>query len=80
MVALSVCYDKNSPDDAAKMVIDNPDKRDKLFVNSELGYDREGYFSVPRVVLAMRLLELDRKEIEKVVWDNPKNFFKLPIK
>lgn len=80
MVALSVCYDKNTPDDAAKIVLENPRKRDKLFINSELGYDREGYFSVPRVVLAMRLLGLGKEEIEKVVWFNPKNLFNLPVK
>jgi predicted metal-dependent TIM-barrel fold hydrolase len=79
MVALSVCYDKNTPDNAARIVQENPDKRDRLLINSELGYDREGYFSVPRAVLAMKLLKIDPNEIEKIVWNNPKNFFSLPL-
>lgn len=80
MVGLSVCYDKNRPDDAAQIVVENPDKRDKLLVNSEMGYDQDGYFSVPRAVLAMRMLGLKGEEIEKVTWENPKNFFNLPVK
>ena len=79
-VGLSVCYDKNRPEDAAEMVMENPDKRDKLFINSEFGYNNDGYFSVPRAVLELRMLGLDREEIGKVVWDNPKKFFNLPIK
>ena len=80
VAGLSVCYDKNRPDDAAGIVIENPDKRDKLFINSELGYDQDGYFSVPRAVLAMRMSGLSTEEIEKVTWDNPKKFFNLPVK
>jgi predicted metal-dependent TIM-barrel fold hydrolase len=79
-VGLSVCYDKNRPDDAAEMVKDNPSKRDRIFVNSEFGYGYDGYFSVPRAVVGMRLLGLAREEIEKVTWHNPKVFFNLPVK
>jgi len=79
MVGLSTCYDKNRPEDTAEMVAENPDKRDKLFINSELGYDQDGYFSVPRVAYEMRMLGLKREEIEKVTWDNPKKFFNLPV-
>lgn len=79
MVALSVCYDKNTPEEAAKLVLDNPGKRDQLLINSELGYDQDGYLSVPRTALAMRMLGLKGQEIEKVTWDNPKKFFNLPV-
>lgn len=79
-VGLSVCYDKNRPDDAAEMVIEHPDKRDQIFINSEFGYNNDGYFSVPRAVLSLRMKGLDREEIKRVVWDNPKRFFNLPIK
>jgi hypothetical protein len=79
MVGLSVCHDKMPPEVAAEVVLKNPDKRDRLVVNSELGYGNDGYFSVPRVILAMRMLGLERKEIEKVTFENPKKFFNLPI-
>jgi predicted metal-dependent TIM-barrel fold hydrolase len=79
MVGLSICYDKLSPEDAAKVVLENPDKRDRLLVNSEFGWGGEGYFSVPRSVLAMRRMGLKRDTIEQVTWENPKRFFNLDI-
>jgi hypothetical protein len=79
MVGLSVCYDKSTPEEVAKIVAENLDKRAKLFVNSELGYDNDGYFSLPRAVLAMRMAGLKQKEIEEVAWENPKRFYKLPL-
>ena len=79
MVGLSVCYDKNTPDEVATMVMENRGKRKQLFVNSELGYDNDGYYSVPRAVLAMRMAGLKREEIEEVTWDNPKKFFNLTL-
>jgi predicted metal-dependent TIM-barrel fold hydrolase len=79
MVGLSVCWDKMPPEPAAQYVIDNPDKRDKIIINSELGGEGNDYFMVPRVMLAMKLFGLDRATIEKVCWDNPKNFFNLPV-
>ena len=80
MVGLSVCYDKLRPDDAAEIVFENPDNRGRFLINSEFGHTHEGYFSIPRVVLAMRRLGLEEEEREKVTWDNPKRFFNLPIK
>ena len=79
MVGLSVCYDKLNPDEAAKIILDNPDKRDRLFINSEVGWGGEGHFSVPRVVLGMRRMGLGRDVIEQVTWENPKRFFNLEI-
>jgi predicted metal-dependent TIM-barrel fold hydrolase len=79
MVGLSVCHDKMPPEIAAEYVLKNPDKRDKLVINSELGYGNDGYFSIPRVILAMKMLGLKREEIEKVTFENPKKFFNLLI-
>jgi predicted metal-dependent TIM-barrel fold hydrolase len=79
MVGLSVCWDKMPPEVAAEIVLKHPDKRDKLVINSELGYGKDGYFSIPRVILAMKRLGLKSEEIEKVTFENPKKFFNLPI-
>ena len=79
MVGLSVCHDKVPPEVAAEIVLKNPDKRDKLLINSELGYGNDGYFSVPRVILAMKMMGVGREVIEKVTFENPKNFFNLPV-
>jgi predicted metal-dependent TIM-barrel fold hydrolase len=76
---LSLCYDKLRPEDAAEIVMENPDHRKQLLINSEFGYSGEGYFSVPRAVLSMRRLGLKRDVIEGITWDNPKHFFKLAI-
>ena len=79
MVGLGICFDKLRPEDAAEIVLENPDKRDRFLINSELGYFGQGYFSVPRAVLAMRQRGLSREEIEQMTWDNPKRFFNLPV-
>jgi predicted metal-dependent TIM-barrel fold hydrolase len=78
MVGLSVCDDKMPPEVAANYVFNNPDKRDKLVVNTEVA-SGGGYFTVPMVSLAMKRLGIKRDEIERVVYENPKKFFKLPI-
>ena len=79
IVGLSICYDKLTPDEAAEIVFNNPDKRDQFFVNSEFGWAGEGNFSVPRAVLGMRRLGMKREAIEQVTWENPKKFFNLQI-
>lgn len=50
---------------------------DKIFINSELGGEENDYFMVPRVMLAMKLFGLDKATIDKVCYQNPKDFFKL---
>ena len=80
MVGLGVCLDKLRPDEVAQIVLENPDKRDRFLINSELGYLGQGYFSVPSVVRFMRQMGLQREEIEKVTWDNPRRFFNLTLK
>jgi predicted metal-dependent TIM-barrel fold hydrolase len=79
MVGLSVCWDKMPPEVAAHYVIDNPEKRAKIIINSELGGQGNDYFMVPRVMLAMKLFGLDRETIDGVCYQNPKRFFKLPV-
>ncbi|MGD0997728.1 MAG: TatD family hydrolase [Thermoleophilia bacterium] len=79
MVGLSICWDKMPPEAAARCVIDNPDKRHRIIINSELGGQGNDYFMVPRVMLAMRLMGLDKATIDQVCWQTPKDFFKLPV-
>lgn len=79
MVGLSVCWDKMPPEPAARYVIDNPDKLDRIIINSELGGEGNDYFMVPRVILAMKLFGLDKATVEKVCYQNPKDFFSLPV-
>jgi predicted metal-dependent TIM-barrel fold hydrolase len=79
MVGLSICWDKMPPEVAAHYVIDNPDKRDKIIINSELGGQGNDYFMVPRVMLAMKLMGLDKQTIDDVCYTTPKKFFKLPV-
>lgn len=79
MVNLGVCYDKLSPHDVAEVIKKYPDNRNQLMVSSMIGNSYNGYFSLPRTVLAMRMAGLKRDEIEQVTWENPKNFFKLSI-
>jgi predicted metal-dependent TIM-barrel fold hydrolase len=76
-VGLSVCFDKMPPEAAANLVYSNPGKRDRLLINTEVPTDM--YFTVPRVMLAMKQLGMKSKEIEQVVYDNPKKLFKLPL-
>lgn len=78
MVGLSVCHDKMPPEIAAQYVLNNPDKRDRLLLNCELA-GGDLYFTVPRVIMAMKMMGMKRTEIEKVTYENPKKFFKLPL-
>ncbi len=79
MVGLSICWDKMPPEVAARMVVEHPEWRDRLIINSELGGQGNDYFMVPRVMLAMKLMGLDRETIDEVCYRTPKEFFALPI-
>ena len=79
MIGLSICWDKMPPEPSARYVIDNPDLRQRIIINSELGGEGNDYFMVPRVMLAMKLMGLDKATIDQVCWQNPKDFFKLPV-
>ena len=41
MGELSVCCNKNRPDDAAEIIAENLDKWGKIFINSELECDQD---------------------------------------
>ena len=77
-VGLSVCNDKMPPEAAANLIFDNPKKRNKIVVNTEVA-GGDGYFTVPRVILCLRRLGMTLDEIDQVVYKNPKEFFNLDI-
>jgi predicted metal-dependent TIM-barrel fold hydrolase len=79
VTGLSICYDKLTAEEAAELVINNPDKRDKIVLGSELGYGGAGHLSLVKVAWAMRMSGMTRKEIEHVTWDNAKRVFNLPV-
>ncbi|MBN2062129.1 MAG: TatD family hydrolase [Deltaproteobacteria bacterium] len=79
VTGLSVCYDKLTAEEAAALVINNPDKREKIVIGSELGYGGAGHLSLVKVAWVMRMEGLSRNDIEAVMWDNPKRFFNLPL-
>ena len=78
MVGLSVCMDKLPPEVAARYAADNPDRRDRLIVNTEVA-SGDGYFTVPMVSLVMKRLGMKHREIEQVLYENPRRFFNLPM-
>jgi len=79
MVGLSICWDKMPPEPAARYVVDHPEHRERIMINSELGGQGNDYFMVPRVMLAMRLMGLDEATIERVCRQTPRDFFALPL-
>ena len=78
MVGLSVCFDKMPPEAIAGLIAKNQDKLDKFIVNSEVA-SGDGYFTIPMVALALKRLKVKYNDIQKVVYENPKAFFKLPL-
>jgi predicted metal-dependent TIM-barrel fold hydrolase len=77
-VGLSICFDKMPPESAANLILNNRDKLDKFIINSEVA-SGDGYFTVPMVALALRRAKLPYKDIHKVIYENPKAFFNLPL-
>jgi len=77
-VGLSICFDKMPPESAANLILNNRDKLDKFIINSEVA-SGDGYFTVPMVALALRRAKLPYKDIYKVIYENPKAFFNLPL-
>ena len=77
-VGLSICFDKMPPESAANLILNNRDKLDKFIINSEVA-SGDGYFTVPMVALALRRAKLPYKDIYKIVYENPKAFFNLPL-
>ena len=77
-VGLSCCFDKMPPEPVADLILNNRDKLEQFIVNSELA-SGDGYFTVPMVALALRRAKLPHKDIYKVIYENPKAFFNLPL-
>ncbi|MGB5925958.1 MAG: TatD family hydrolase [Dehalococcoidia bacterium] len=77
-VGLSVCYDKMPPESAATLVLNNRDKLERFIINSEVA-SGDGYFTVPMVALALRRAKLPYKDIYKIIYENPRAFFNLPL-
>lgn len=80
VTGLSICYDKLTAEEAAEIVISNPAKREVITLGSELGYGGAGHLSLVKVAWAMRMAGMEKAEIEKVTWENPKRIFNLPVK
>ena len=77
-VGLSVCIDKMPPEVAAGIILNNRDQLDRFIVNSEVA-SGDGYFTIPMVALALRRAKFPYPDIYKVVYENPRDFFKLPV-
>ena len=76
---LSQAVIDGEPEEAAELVIQNPDKREIMTIGSELGYGGAGHLSLVKVAWALRMEGIPREDIESVMWDNPKRIFNLPI-
>jgi predicted metal-dependent TIM-barrel fold hydrolase len=77
-VGLSICFDKMPPEAAANLILNNRDKLDKFIINSEVA-SGDGYFTIPMVALALRRAKFPYKDAYKIMYENPKAFFKLPV-
>ncbi len=77
-VGLSVCIDKMPPEVAAGIILNNRDHLDRFIVNSEVA-SGDGYFTIPMVALALRRAKFPYQDIYKLVYENPRDFFKLPL-
>lgn len=72
---ISICADKLTPREAAKLSKEHQNQQ--ILVDSEYGWNHEGYFSVTRTGLEMKMLGMERKEIEKILYKNPTQFYNL---
>ena len=80
MVGLCICWDKMPPEAAAPYVIDHPEWRDKH--HHQLRARRRWGTTTswcPACMLAMKLFGLDKETIDKVCFQTPRDFFKLPV-
>jgi predicted metal-dependent TIM-barrel fold hydrolase len=76
-LGMSCCLDKLSATDVVEMYQEyGPDR---LIVNSEWGYSGGGNRSVPKVVVDMKAANAPVEDIQKIVFDNAKTLFNLPI-
>jgi predicted metal-dependent TIM-barrel fold hydrolase len=66
-------YTKLSPERAANILEEYGPER--VMVNSSADWGPSDVLSVPRVILELRRRGWDDARIEKVVWDNPRDFY-----
>jgi predicted metal-dependent TIM-barrel fold hydrolase len=78
MVGLSVCVDKMPPEPVAGLIEENREYLDRFIVNSEVA-SGDGYFTIPMVALALRRAKFPYEDIYRVVYENPRDFFGLPV-
>jgi predicted metal-dependent TIM-barrel fold hydrolase len=77
-VGLSVCMDKMPPEPVAGLILKNREHLDKFIVNSEVA-SGDGYFTIPMVALALRRANFPYGDIYRIVYENPRDFFRLPL-
>ncbi len=76
-LGMSCCLDKLSGPDVVEMYREyGPDR---FIVNSEWGYSGGGNRSVPKVVVDMKAANAPIEDIQKMVFDNAKTLFDLPV-
>lgn len=79
MAGLSVLpMRRMTPEDAAKIVAENDMNHILVSSDSRIRH-RSDPLSVPRIAVQMRRLGLKEEEVKKVLYDNPKKVFNLPI-
>ena len=76
-LGLSCCLDKLSGTDVVELYQEHGPER--FIVNSEWGYSGGGNRSVPKVVVDMKASNAPREDIKKIVFDNAKTAFNLPV-
>lgn len=76
-IGLSCCLDKLSGPEVVEFYQEyGPDH---FIVNSEWGYSGGGNRSLPKVVVDMKAANAPREDIKKIVFDNAKTCFNLPV-
>jgi predicted metal-dependent TIM-barrel fold hydrolase len=76
-LGMSCCLDKLSGPDVVDLYREHGP--DRLIVNSEWGYSGGGNRSVPKVVVDMKAANAPTEDIQKIVFDNAKTLFDLPV-
>jgi len=76
-LGLSCCLDKLSGPEVVEFYKEyGPDR---FIVNSEWGYSGGGNRSVPKVVVDLKASNAPTEDIQKLVFDNAKTVFNLPV-
>jgi len=76
-IGLSCCLDKLSGTEVVEFYQEyGPDR---FVVNSEWGFSANGNRSIPKVVVDMKAANAPREDIKKIVFDNAKTIFNLPV-